>query len=68
YPLTAELPGRLDEAAYRAAVEGVCVLAAANPDTSMTVVHDGWPETALAVLPEQVSPKRLGGDTDGAAE
>ncbi|WP_128226366.1 tRNA guanosine(15) transglycosylase TgtA [Halobacteriaceae archaeon SHR40] len=61
YPLTAELPDRLDEAAYRAAVEGVCRLAKANPDTSVTVAHDDWPETALAELPERVTVRPLGG-------
>jgi len=60
YPLTAELPERLDERAYRAAVEGVCRLKGANPETSMTVTHDGWPDSALDALPEDVSIRRLG--------
>jgi len=62
YPLTAELPDRLDDSAYLAAVEGVCKLAAANPDTTIIVAHDGWPERALSKLPEEATLRRLGGN------
>ena len=33
----------------------------ANPDLSVTVLHDGWPEAALTVLPESVT-VRTGSD------
>jgi 7-cyano-7-deazaguanine tRNA-ribosyltransferase len=54
YPLTAETPDRMDRAGYEAAAEGVARLADANPETALTVAHDGWPETALARLPDRV--------------
>ncbi|MEF8839593.1 MAG: tRNA guanosine(15) transglycosylase TgtA [Haloarculaceae archaeon] len=54
YPFTAEVPVRLSVAAYAAAVEGVCRLFDANPDVTLTVAHDGWPEAALADLPNGV--------------
>jgi 7-cyano-7-deazaguanine tRNA-ribosyltransferase len=54
YPLTAETPDRMDRAGYEAAAEGVARLVDANPDTQFTLAHDGWPETALARLPERV--------------
>jgi len=74
YPLTAEIPNRLYPAAYEAAAEGVRRLAAANPDTEFWVGHWGWPETALAALPESVGTVQLGDDStipawmDGEAE
>jgi 7-cyano-7-deazaguanine tRNA-ribosyltransferase len=55
YPLTAELPENVERPAYAAAVSGVTRLAKANPDCSITVVHDGWPEGVLAELPESVA-------------
>jgi 7-cyano-7-deazaguanine tRNA-ribosyltransferase len=66
YPLTAERPDRLDRSAYEAAARGVGALAEANPDASVTVVHDGWPGTAIEVLPEGVSvrERRSDGDSD----
>ncbi|MFB6068909.1 MAG: tRNA guanosine(15) transglycosylase TgtA [Halobacterium sp.] len=54
YPLTAETPERMDAQGYEAAAEGVRRLAAANPETSFTLAHHGWPASALAVLPERV--------------
>jgi 7-cyano-7-deazaguanine tRNA-ribosyltransferase len=55
YPLTAGRPERLDRAAYEAAAEGVARLVEGNPGTEFTVVHDGWPEDALGVIPDQVT-------------
>ena len=61
YPLTAQMPDRLDNSAYEAAARGVAALVEANPDLSVTVLHDGWPETALSMLPESVT-VRTGSD------
>ncbi len=51
-PLTAVTPDRLDVDAYRAAARGVAELAAAHPTVDLTVAHDGWPDAALDVLPD----------------
>ena len=59
YPLTAEVPERLDDAARVAAAEGVAALASANPETSITLGHDGWPETALDAVPDRVEVENL---------
>ncbi|MES3517389.1 MAG: tRNA guanosine(15) transglycosylase TgtA [Natronomonas sp.] len=61
YPLTAEVPERLDRPAYEAAAEGVSRLVAANPDVSFTVAHWGWPEAVLEALPDAVETFELGG-------
>ncbi|PSP49170.1 tRNA-guanine(15) transglycosylase, partial [Halobacteriales archaeon QH_1_68_42] len=61
YPLTAELPDRLDDAAYEAAAEGVARLAAANPDVAFTLNHEDWPASALAAVPEAVECWNLDG-------
>ena len=61
YPLTAQMPDRLDTSAYEAAARGIAALMEANPDLSVTVLHDGWPEAALTVLPESVT-VRTGSD------
>jgi 7-cyano-7-deazaguanine tRNA-ribosyltransferase len=55
YPLTAELPARLEPQSYEQAAAAVARLAEANPDAAFTLVHDGWPETALDRVPESVS-------------
>ncbi|SDJ88952.1 archaeosine tRNA-ribosyltransferase [Halovenus aranensis] len=55
YPLTAETPDRLDRSAYVAAADGIARLVEANPETTFTVVHDGWPESALDVVPDRVA-------------
>ena len=60
YPLTAEVPERPDRAACAAAARGVARLAAAT-EADLMLAHDGWPETALAVVPDEVSLTRLGG-------
>ncbi|TKX81061.1 tRNA guanosine(15) transglycosylase TgtA [Halorubrum sp. SD626R] len=59
YPLTAEVPERLDEAARVAAAEGVAALASANPDTEITLGHDGWSEAALDAVPDRVETEDL---------
>ena len=55
YPLTAEVPDRLDERAYERAVDGVTRLAAENPEATVTLAHEGWPPSALERVPEGVS-------------
>jgi len=68
YPLTAELPDRMDRAGYEAAAEGVSRLVAANPDSEFTLAHDGWPESALALVPARVALVDLGSeDSNGTA-
>jgi 7-cyano-7-deazaguanine tRNA-ribosyltransferase len=64
YPLTAELPDRLDESAYEAAIEGVVRLVAANPETAFTLAHDGWPERALEGVPDSVEIREFGRGED----
>ncbi|WP_281195452.1 tRNA guanosine(15) transglycosylase TgtA [Halorubrum sp. F4] len=54
YPLTAEIPDRVDAAAQTAAAEGVRRLAEANPGTAITLGHDGWAATALDRVPDRV--------------
>lgn len=53
-PLAAEVPARMDAAGYEAAAEGVAQLVAAHPEVEVTVIHDGWPQSALTKLPEAV--------------
>jgi 7-cyano-7-deazaguanine tRNA-ribosyltransferase len=60
YPLTAEVPERTDDAARVAAAEAVAALAAANPETTFTLAHRGWPAAALAVVPDDVAVERVG--------
>ncbi|AZH24376.1 tRNA guanosine(15) transglycosylase TgtA [Haloplanus aerogenes] len=68
YPFTAELPDRTDAAACEAAARGVAALVDANPDTDVTIAHDDWPDSALALVPDSVTVERLGArpDRDGA--
>ena len=54
YPLTAEVPARTDRAACEAAADGVARLVELHPEVAFTLVHDDWPETALARVPEGV--------------
>ncbi|ERH11221.1 MAG: hypothetical protein J07HX64_03005 [halophilic archaeon J07HX64] len=60
YPLTAETPDRLGAPAYRQAARGLRRLVETNPDTDVTLHHDGWPTTALELVPEPVTVERLG--------
>jgi len=60
YPLTAETPDRLGRAAYEAAAEGVRRLVECNPDSKVRLRHDGWPASALALVPDRASVERLG--------
>ncbi|MFC6771812.1 tRNA-guanine(15) transglycosylase, partial [Halorubrum pallidum] len=59
YPLTAETPDRLDDAAQVAAAEGVAALADANPETAITLGHDGWCAEALRSVPDDVDTENL---------
>ena len=59
YPLTAEVPDRVDDAARLAAAEGVRRLADANPDAAITLGHDGWPKRVLERLPDRVETENL---------
>lgn len=54
YPLTAEVPIRTDQAAIEAAATGVARLVNANPDSSFTLGHRGWPSNVLESLPDAV--------------
>jgi 7-cyano-7-deazaguanine tRNA-ribosyltransferase len=54
YPLTAEVPERMDAEGYRSAALGVARLAEANPETEFTLAHHGWPESALTVVPDDM--------------
>ena len=64
YPLTAETPDRLGRAAHEAAAKGVRRLAECNPDSDITLRHDGWPATALELVPGRVTVERVD-DGDG---
>ncbi|WP_049997837.1 tRNA guanosine(15) transglycosylase TgtA [Halococcus sediminicola] len=59
YPLTAEVPDRMDEQAYEQAAEGVRRLVETNSDGEFTLAHRGWPESALARVPSAVHIERL---------
>ncbi|OYR96837.1 tRNA-guanine(15) transglycosylase, partial [Halorubrum sp. E3] len=59
YPLTAEVPERLDGAAQVAAAEGVASLADANPDSDLTLGHDDWAARALDAVPDRVETENL---------
>jgi 7-cyano-7-deazaguanine tRNA-ribosyltransferase len=60
YPFTAELPDRVDPAAQEAAARGVARLVDEHPETAVTVAHDDWSASALALVPESVTVERLG--------
>jgi 7-cyano-7-deazaguanine tRNA-ribosyltransferase len=59
YPLTAEVPERLDDAAYEQAAVGVSKLVEANPDADFTLAHRNWPTRARGALPERVTVRPL---------
>jgi 7-cyano-7-deazaguanine tRNA-ribosyltransferase len=54
YPLTAEIPEKLDDRAYVRAAEGVAELVGGAPDTEFALVATGWPGAAIAALPDRV--------------
>ncbi|MFB6166482.1 MAG: tRNA guanosine(15) transglycosylase TgtA [Haloarculaceae archaeon] len=60
YPLTAEVPERLDDQAYEQAAAGVARLVAANPDATFALAHWGWPASALERVPDGVDVYELG--------
>lgn len=60
YPLTAEVPDRPGTAAYQAAARGINRLLEANPETTVTIYHDNWPESALEILTAGVETSVLG--------
>lgn len=62
YPLTAEVPDRIDAQAYEQAAEGVGRLVGANPDGEFTLAHRNWPAEALRRVPDSVRIERLGTD------
>ena len=74
YPLTAEVPERVDDDARVAAARGVARLAEGNPEASFTLAHDDWPERALALVPDSVATESLSAvaerydSTEGADE
>jgi 7-cyano-7-deazaguanine tRNA-ribosyltransferase len=55
YPLTAETPDRTDGAAQEAAARGVARLVDANPAADVTLAHDDWAASALALVPDSVT-------------
>ncbi|MEF8907776.1 MAG: tRNA guanosine(15) transglycosylase TgtA, partial [Haloarculaceae archaeon] len=65
YPLTAEVPDRLESQAYEAAAEGVRRLAEDHPGTDVHLVHDGWPASALERVPDRVTVERTPEGADG---
>jgi 7-cyano-7-deazaguanine tRNA-ribosyltransferase len=62
YPLTAEVPDRMDAPGYVAAAEGIRRLVAANPDTAFTVAHRDWPAEAVERVPESVTVESFGSE------
>jgi 7-cyano-7-deazaguanine tRNA-ribosyltransferase len=60
YPLTAELPDRLDDDAYAAAADGVRALVD-DSDATFTLAHRDWPARALARIPDSVALVNLHG-------
>ena len=64
YPLTAEVPDRVDAESQRAAAEAVARLAAAHPEATLTVAHDGWPDHVLEALPAGVEAVDRNADDD----
>jgi 7-cyano-7-deazaguanine tRNA-ribosyltransferase len=55
YPFTAETPERVDRAAEEAAARGVARLVAENPAADVTLAHDDWAASALALVPDGVT-------------
>ncbi|WP_330632163.1 tRNA guanosine(15) transglycosylase TgtA [Halocatena halophila] len=55
YPFTAELPERLDLAAYAAAADGIEALLENNPSADVTVALHNWPDAVVERLSESVT-------------
>lgn len=55
YPLTVEVPERLDEAGCVRAADGIARLAGLNPDAEITFAHGDWPVRALDRIPDSVT-------------
>ena len=55
YPFTAETPERVDRAAQEMAARGVARLVDLNPDATVTLAHDDWAASALALVPDAVT-------------
>lgn len=55
YPLTAEIPERLDIAAYHAAAAGIEALVDGAPEAKITVAIGDWPEPTLESLPDDIT-------------
>ncbi|MFC7046931.1 tRNA guanosine(15) transglycosylase TgtA [Halobacteriaceae archaeon GCM10025711] len=68
YPLTAEVPDRMDPAGYEQAARGVARLADLNPDTAFTLTHRGWPASALDAVPDRVECVDLTTDSSASGE
>ncbi len=60
YPLTAEVPDRLDVSAYEAAADGITRVVESNPDTEFVLGHWDWPASALDRVPDRVDSFVLG--------
>jgi len=60
YPLTAEMPARLEPQTYERAAAGVRRLVESSPDVAFTLAHDDWPVTALERVPGRVDLWNLG--------
>ncbi|WP_410766533.1 tRNA guanosine(15) transglycosylase TgtA [Haloferax sp. DFSO60] len=59
YPLTAEIPERLDRDAYEQAARGVSRLVEENPGVEFTLAHNDWPASALDLVPDSVTQESL---------
>lgn len=66
YPLHAEVPERLEDAAYEAAVEGIHRLVDANPGVAFTLRVRNWPDETLDTLPDRVDVQRFGSEEESA--
>ncbi|MGM0372388.1 MAG: tRNA guanosine(15) transglycosylase TgtA [Halobacteriota archaeon] len=60
YPLTAEVPERMDDSGYVAAARGVKRLVEANPGSEFVLAQFDWPREAIETLPARVTVEDLG--------
>ncbi len=54
YPVSAEVPERVDVESQAAAARAVARLAAGEPDAAVALAHRGWPDHVLDRLPDDV--------------